>query len=124
MADESIKDLERISELAKLSEFELVDLVHSELVGEKFLSGQESDEQKRKRVNAWLEDNLHIIQKTICRPELKFLRSEPSTGRERLLLIFVVGDCLSGAIIGLSPFTAAALLLAYGLDRICRPSET
>ncbi|WP_157973681.1 hypothetical protein [Tropicimonas sp. IMCC34043] len=111
------KALEQAEELAELTEQQIYDRAYRELTKSAFDLGDE--ESRRRRVERWIGENKKELQSRICGPMRKFIEGEDGTRREKVLLIAAIADVLAGASIGIAPLTAAALLLTYGIKRLC-----
>ena len=118
----NVDDLKTAADLASLSEDELLVLVAEETRPGLFQIDERSDEEKRKSGRGWLEAKKAKLCTVLCRPELTFLRPPPGSERERALMICALADVIMGVEVAISPFTAAALVLWYGLDKLCGDS--
>ncbi len=108
------------TELAELSQDQIFLLTVEELKSDAFYSDKRTEPEKIEDAKGWFERNKAKITAILCGPSFELLHREPKTKLEMVLLICVIGDALSGAELGVSPFTAAALTLSYGLKQIFR----
>lgn len=104
--------------IAELEESDLFDAAIAELDGQSFQKGGD-DDHKRSRLDKWINDHRTILHDLLCKPKLVILLDPPETAKEKVLIITAVADCITGSVIGLSPLTASALVVNYGVRRLC-----
>lgn len=106
-------------ELAQKPETAVYKLAAFELTGNRFNAGEDSEEDNRNRVKKWWSDNRVILHKYLCIEQLRFLHDPAENVREKSLIIVAVADCLAGVVVGISPLTAATLVVSFGLRKLC-----
>jgi hypothetical protein len=108
------------SKLSELRDSDLFDLALAEIEGPSFRKGSEGEDEKRSRVEKWISDHWVHFQASLCNDEVVVLLDPPETVKEKVLIIAAVADCIAGAVTGISPVTASALIVNYGIRKLCR----
>ena len=106
-------------DLAQKSEAALYELAALEITGNRLGAGTETEEDNRDRVQKWWSDHRIILRQYLCVEQLRFLHDPAESVREKSLIIAAVADCLTGVILGISPLTAATLVVSFGLRKLC-----
>jgi hypothetical protein len=106
-------------DLAQKSEAAIYELVALEITGKRFASGNDTEEDNRDRVRKWWSDHRTILRTYLCIEQLRFLHDPAENIREKSLIIAAVADCLAGVVLGISPLTAATLVVSFGLRKLC-----
>lgn len=108
MKDEVLKEIERQMELE--TDALLVLLASSGTLGASPGTPKDGDRIFRK-----IKDK---VRERLCTDESVIAAYEGGSN-SKVLLITAVVDCISGAVIGVSPVTASVLLVREGLDAFC-----
>jgi hypothetical protein len=116
----SLQVYETVSDIVDMTDDQLFVLAATELKGDAFYADQRSDDEKKDEGKDWFDKQRDTLRKALCNPSLELFYAAPTTRYERFLLICVIGDSLSGAVVGISPFTAAALTVSHGLKALCK----
>jgi hypothetical protein len=106
-------------DLAQKSENALYELAAFEITGKRFAAGKDTEEENRDRVRKWWSDHRTILRTYLCVEQLRFLHDPAESVREKSLIIAAVADCLTGVVLGISPLTAATLVVSFGLRKLC-----
>lgn len=104
---------------AKKPEADLYKLAALEITGKRFNAGVETEEDNRNLVQKWWSDHRLLLRTYLCVEQLRFLHDPAENVREKSLIIAAVADCLSGVVLGISPLTAATLVVSFGLRKVC-----
>lgn len=106
-------------EMAGKSKASLYQLAALEITGNRFGAGRDNDDDNRRRVQKWWADHHGILKKHLCTEQLRFLYDPTDNAREKSLIIVAVADCLAGVALGISPLTAATLVVFFGFRKLC-----
>lgn len=75
-------------------------------------------EEKVAAGRKWFADHRLRLAEVICSsPRVAVWRA--SAEKSPSMIVTALADLVAGLVIGVSPFTVAALIMKYGLDRLC-----
>jgi hypothetical protein len=70
----------------------------------------------------WLALRRTALTAKLCSSAARASLKEAAEGPGNGALLIAVADMIAGVVVGISPFTVAALLIKLGLDRLCSES--
>ncbi len=103
-----------MSEPVEKSYFDLLVDLGTELVGKQAVPRPPN--QLAELGKRWLTANSKKLREVVCEARVT---KAVLNGKDSIVLVTAVADLIAGAFSGVSPFTVAALLVKFGLDRLC-----
>jgi hypothetical protein len=110
-----------LEELARMTEADLLRRIGHETRPRGFYADNRSDEEKERAGRTWLQRFRPELEKFVCGGTTATeLDSKAGTSlNEKIVAVCAVADCIASAVINVSPFTAAALLVHLGVKSFC-----
>ena len=113
----SVNDLQL---LESKSVDEIYELLGEELLSKTLGADEFSDEERREKAVEWYEQTEEKLRAVICRSRIYAVYLKAPERWEWLMIAAGIADLIAPLVIGVSPVSAAALIVKKGLDNLCR----